>query len=46
MIAPLKSELTASQIEPFHQQFLKMLPVIRRQAWIAYAAGMPNRGTS
>jgi hypothetical protein len=36
MIAPLKSELTAGQIEPFHQQFLTMLPMIRRQAWIAF----------
>jgi hypothetical protein len=36
MIAPLKSELSASRIEPFHQQFLTMLPVIRRQAWLAF----------
>jgi len=36
MIAPLKSELCASRIEPFHQQFLTMLPMIRRQAWIAF----------
>jgi hypothetical protein len=36
MIAPLKSELPASRIEPFHQQFLTMLPLIRRQAWIAF----------
>jgi hypothetical protein len=36
MIAPLKSELTGSQIEPFHQQFLTMLPMIRRQAYIAF----------
>ena len=36
MIASLKTELTANQIEPFHQQFLTMLPLIRRQAWIAF----------
>jgi len=42
MIAPLKSELTTSRIEQFHQQFLTMLPVIRRQAWIAFRGQRPE----
>jgi hypothetical protein len=36
MIAPLNSELSASRIEQFHQQFLALLPHIRRQAWMAF----------
>ena len=42
MIASLKSELCASQIEPFHQQFLTMLPQIRRQAHIAFRGQRPE----
>jgi hypothetical protein len=42
MIAPLKSELCASRIEPFHQQFLTMLPMIRRQAYIAFRGQRPE----
>jgi len=42
MIAPLKSELTASRIEPLHQQFLIMLPLIRRQAHIAFRGQRPE----
>ncbi len=42
MIAQLKSELPASRIETFHQQFLTMLPVIRRQAWIAFRGQRPE----
>jgi hypothetical protein len=36
MIASLKSELTNSRIDQFHEQFLTMLPAIRRQAGIAF----------
>ena len=42
MIAPLKSELCASQIEPDHKQFLTMLPQIRRQAYIAFRRQRPE----
>jgi hypothetical protein len=42
MIAPLKSGLIAGQIEPSHQQFLTMLPLIRRQAGIAFRGRDPE----
>ena len=42
MIASLKSGLTASRIEPLHQKFLIMLPVIRRQAYIAFRGQRPE----
>ncbi len=42
MIASLKSKLNTSQIESFHQQFLTMLPQIRRQAGIAFRGQRPE----
>jgi hypothetical protein len=42
MIAPLRTNSVDQRTELVHSHFLTMLPMIRRQAWIAFRGQRPE----